>query len=247
MIVSYSHKFIFLHMYRVAGQSVSAALKPYAYDPDRFAVRVPVFRRLFKRRILTHRNLTEHNHGHPTARELQAALPPKVFNNFFKFTFARNPWDWQVSVYHFVLQYASHPDNELFKSFGRFENYLDWRINRGVDLQKDFVVSDSGALLVDFIGHYETLAEDFQTVCNRVAVTCSLPHKNSSKHKNFREYYNPQTKALVAEAFKDDIDFFGYDFDETKYLPPILGPAMTSTGNPPKTTGNVLQPSASTE
>lgn len=226
MEISYSHRFIFIHTYRVAGTSISAALKPYSYVPGRFLIQVPLLRRLLKQRIASSRKWLEHNHGHAKAKELKAALPPKVFDNFYKFTFVRNPWDWHVSIYNFVLQRSYHPSHDLFKAFGSFENYLAWVIDdQGAEQQKEFVTNDSGELIVDFIGHYETLNEDFEMVCSRLGIKSSLPHENRSTHKDFRQYYTPQTKALVAEAYKEDIDFFGYDFDEQKSLPPILGRA----------------------
>jgi len=220
MMISHPRRFIFVHIYRTAGQSISEALRPYSDDPDRLIVHVPVLRRLLKRRIVTYRALMSHNYGHATAKEIKTALPPKTFDNFHKFTFVRNPWDWQVSVYHFVVQNPLHPYHEFYKSFGRFESYLEWRIKKGVQLQKEFVVSERGELLVDFVGRYETLLKDFETVCKRVGIKCrvdikvALPHRNQSTHNDYREYYTPQTKALVASAYEEDIDFFGYEFDK---------------------------------
>ena len=223
MIISYSRRFIFIHVYRVAGNSLMEALKPFAHDPERF-INVPLLRRLLKRQIELHRELSGRNYGHITAKELKAELPARVFDNFYKFTFVRNPWDLQVSIYHFVLQYTNHPRHEFFKTFGSFEKFLEWRLVNMKDLQKEFVVGESGELLVDFVGRYEAIARDFQTVCQRIGIPYLLPHKNSSSHKDFRQYYTPETRAMVAEAYKEDIDYFGYTFDEQENLPPILGP-----------------------
>jgi hypothetical protein len=48
-------------------------------------------------------------------------------------------------------------------------------------------------------------------------------------HEDFREYYPPETRDLVAQAFKYDIEFFGYQFAEQESLPPILAPAPQSS------------------
>jgi hypothetical protein len=239
MIVSYGHRFIFIHVHKVAGSSLTEALSSHTHKHSRLAD-VALTLRLLKVGIAKYAALTKSDYfapvrmrrrllarvGHAKAKELKEALPRDVFDGFFKFTFVRNPWDWQVSIYHFVLQNFLHPDHKLFSSFGSFENYLQWHIyDKGVETQKEFVASDSGELLVDFIGHYETLQEDFGIVCNRLSVKLNLPHKNRSVHKDFREYYTPHTKALVAEAFREDIEFFGYQFDNSQMLPPILGRA----------------------
>lgn len=226
MELSYSHRFIFIHVYRVGGQSVAAALQPYSYEPNRYAARLPILRGLGKARVAA---LREHYYGHITARELEEALSPEVFATFFKFAFVRNPWDWLVSTYHYVLQRPKrpeYPEYELFQAPPGFDAYLEWRTQGGrTEPQSEFVLSDSGELLVDFVGRYETLAEDFSEVCRRIGVDSPLPHRNRSKHADFREYYTPATRSLVAEAYKDDIELFGYAFDQQMKLPPILGAA----------------------
>jgi hypothetical protein len=66
---------------------------------------------------------------------------------------------------------------------------------------------------VDFVGRFEALERDFATVCRRIGIDPSLPHINRSTHRDFRDYYTPRTKAMVAEAYSADIERFGYEFD----------------------------------
>lgn len=221
MEISYSHRFIFVHVPRAGGQSVSAALAPYSYVPPRLLARLPVVRDIGRNRIGP---LRDRHWGHIKAKELRAALPEE-FGDFYKFTFVRNVWEWHVSTYNYVLQRTDHPDRELFESLRTFERYLDWRIDvRGAEQQREFVLSDDGELLVDFVGHNETLAEDFATVCERVGIDASLPHKNRSSHTDYTDYYTPATRELVAEAWKGDIEYFGFEFGGPQRLEPILGP-----------------------
>jgi hypothetical protein len=221
MEISYSHRFVFIHVYRVAGQSVSAALRPYAHVPSRRPVidRVPIVRRIgFPR----DRKVLEHRWGHMKAREVRAALP-EVFDDFYTFAFVRNPWDWQVSNYHYVLQRRDHPFHKQYAAFRDFEHYLDWRVNEeGPELQSEFVLDDAGELIVDFVGHFESLAADFADVCGRIGIEPELPHINSSEHRDYRQHYTPATRALVGEAYRGDIEYFGYDFDERRDLPPLI-------------------------
>ena len=212
MELSYSHRYIFIHVYRAGGNSVRAALSPYSTVPRRtLLARVPLARRMAKSQLYS---LRGYNHGHIKARELKAALPPDVFDTFFKFAFVRNPWDWQVSIYHYVRQRTDHPEHSFFRSLRTFSEYLDWRVNvKGAELQSEFVLSESGDMLVDFVGRYETLADDFDAVCDRIGIECALPHINRSTHADFRDYYTAETRALVEQVYRPDIELFGYRFD----------------------------------
>ncbi|MFS8086406.1 MAG: sulfotransferase family 2 domain-containing protein [Acidobacteriota bacterium] len=214
-----------MHIYKVAGTSIRSALGRYAHIPDH---RLPfrILRKLGLQRLLRHRHL-QHLNGHATAREIKQALPPHIFQSFFKFAFVRNPWDWQVSLYHFALQKESHPEHQLTKSLGSFEKYLEWRVNEDIHLQKDFVVDRDGRLLVDVVGKYTLLTEDFGYICRRLGVNSNLPHLNRSSHADYRTYYTPKTIQLVADAFKEDIEYFGYAFSAPLRKEPLRSSGET--------------------
>lgn len=214
MLISYSHQFIFVHVYKVAGTSVRHSLSPYARDPERY-LPSRLFKRLSGHRVLPQRGLVALT-THSSARKIKQALPLDVFEQFYKFAFVRNPWDWQVSLYHFMLKERSHHQHDLMKLQQSFDQYIEWRVNEDRRLQKDFVVNENGELIVDFIGRYETLEQDFAAVCDQVGLKYHLPHLNTSSHRDYKALYTPKTSALVAEAFREDIEFFGYTFDGLK-------------------------------
>lgn len=93
-----------------------------------------------------------------------------------------------------------------------FDEYIDWRVNHDLKLQCERFVDETGEVLVDFIGRFETLEEDFNKVCNRLSIERRLPHKNPSKHASYRDYYNERTCRLVKDAFAQDIALLGYEF-----------------------------------
>jgi hypothetical protein len=90
-----------------------------------------------------------------------------------------------------------------------------YHIDTSIELQSDYLIDLHGNLIVDFIGRYERLQDDFDTACRKIGIpTPPLPHKRRAKTRGaYREYYTPQTAQLVAEHFKADIDMFGYTFE----------------------------------
>lgn len=148
---------------------------------------------------------------HISSSELKAQLDPKFFDNYYKFSFVRNPWDWQVSLYHFARQLKSHHQHELTMKMS-FEEYITWRVTEDKHLQKEFMYDKEGNCLVDYIGKLENIETDFKQIVKNIGVDATLAHSNKSKHKHYQEYYTPETRQLIAEHFAEDIELFGYEF-----------------------------------
>jgi len=207
MLLSHSHRFIFIHNYRVAGTSIRKSLDKY--------VRKPLLRRIFGA-IGVGNKLTHHKWktfpAHIKANELKRILPADLYDAFYKFAFVRNPWDWQVSLYHYMLKNKSHRQHTLISAMKSFDEYIVWRVSEGKVLQKDFVTDSEDTMIVDFVGRYENLNNDFLQVCKVLNINASLPHINKSSHMNYRSYYSAETRNLVEENFSEDIELFGYTF-----------------------------------
>ena len=207
MLLSYDHRFIFIHNYRVAGTSIRKSLEKY--------VKRPLLRRIFKEMGVGNK-LSHHKWktfpAHIKASDLRKRLPAEIYDSFYKFAFVRNPWEWQVSLYHHMLQQKTHFQHALVKSMKNFDEYIVWRVNEDKVLQKDFVTDSAGKMIVDFVGRFEVLRKDFHHVCNVLNINTSLPHINKSSHINYQSYYNVETRRLVEENFSEDIELFGYTF-----------------------------------
>lgn len=208
MIISHSKKFIFIHIYKVAGTSISDALKKYeALSLNYFRI----YRFLSRNYPILFPNKF---HRHITAGELKEKLQPEIFDSYFKFAFVRNPWDWQVSLYYYMLKRKDHHQYNIISQMN-FEEYIQWVVSTDVNLQKDMLFSKKNEQLVDFIGKFENLEDDFMKVCQILGLKDThLPHVNKSpRHKtSYREYYNEKTKDLVYQAYRNDIELFDYEF-----------------------------------
>ena len=140
-------------------------------------------------------------------------------DNYFKFAFVRNPWDMVVSHYEYRKRRRKGCRN-LVKQYylNGFKFFLDnMRLGR-THLKKqqcEFIMDWRGKSYVDYIGRFENFQEDFNTVCDKIGMDRhQLPHNNVSHHKHYTEYYDDETREIVAEKYARDIEYFGYKFGE---------------------------------
>ena len=81
--------------------------------------------------------------------------------------------------------------------------------------QKSFLVDKSGKFRVDFIGRFENLQKDFQTICAKLKIEKQeLPHRQKTNHLSYQKYYDEETKQLVADIWAEDIEAFNYSFEK---------------------------------
>ena len=209
MLISQKRKFIFIHVAKTGGSSVSHALMPYC-KPRIFNVLHNYFH-------LININIFKPfpYDGHISAGKLADEIGHNIFQEYFSFSMVRNPWDWQLSMYFFMLSRSKHPTHETIKKLGSFENYIRWRSGVGMHSQKALLSDNNGKLLVDYVGRFEELEKHFKIVCDKIGVEAELPHKKFlRKKKPYQHYYTDETRRLVAEFSTEDIECFGYRFEE---------------------------------
>ena len=200
MIISHDHKFIFIHTIKAAGWSIKGGIN--AFDHDAF---------------VKSRNYPWYN-CHMKPHEIMEKVGKTVWDEYFTFAFVRNPWDWLVSLYHYMMEKEGHWQHQEIAELGGFDRYIE-RICRGRDKgQSKFVIGKDGReIIIDFIGRFERLQEDYEKICARLEVRAiKLRKVNYSQHKDYRTYYDERLKELVAKTFAEDIERFGYEFDGPK-------------------------------
>jgi hypothetical protein len=229
MIVSHAHKFIFLKTKKTAGTSIELAMSELCGPDDVITPLTEIDealraegrgaqnwrlhgwwsspRPLFKRRWL---KFTAEDYGfynHMPAAEARARIDDKVWRNYFKFAFDRNPWDRQVSFYHH--RYGREEKPPSFASFMHRDSRA--RINN-----YDVYAVD-GDVAVDFVGRFESLEEDLKLVLGRLGLSlpAALPRAKSTFRRGnapYRDYYDDDTREIVARWYAREIKFLDYVF-----------------------------------
>ncbi len=224
MIISYKHKFIFLKTRKTASSSIQSALSSVCGDDD---IIVGDDGPNVDRNI----DKSFSRNTHVNLQQLKLAIPKKKWSSFFKFAFVRNPWDLVVSRYHWgkkgvdctvagfrdwLPEYVNSDYAEPNRNAQSNIVQPVWESGGGYlnDLQSPFIL-EQGNVAIQYVGRYERLIEDFDSVCKNIGVgVLTLPHlKSGFRHvREYRELYDPLSRRLVATAFALDIDQFGYLF-----------------------------------
>ena len=206
MIVSNRRNFIFVHVFKTAGTSIRRALRPHAMPQWKEPVNQVL------KRVGIKQFGPKFYPDHMTASDLIQQTSLEEFKSKFSFAFVRNPWDWELSHYKYILRKPRHDSYEEVKRLGAFSEYVRWRCDQRFRLQRSFLIHD-GQRVVDFVGRFETLDADFARIAERLDIVPKLKRLNSTARTNYQDHYDATTTDLIAATFKADIEDFGYEFE----------------------------------
>lgn len=137
-------------------------------------------------------------------------------DSYFKFAFVRNPWDWVLSwfLYRKKVTNQYNTSGIDFYSWLIDPNTLDpSNPHVGPHIDQHKYLLSSGKINIDFLGKFEVLQEDFNTVCDQIDVPHKqLPRLNKTDHKHYIEYYDDRTRKIITDRYAKDIEYFGYEF-----------------------------------
>ncbi len=163
--------------------------------------------------------------SHRKIQGYKKIFSPNTFKRYYKFTFVRNPWDRLVSTFFFLKNGGLTEKDKVwaeahlaeYNDFKDFVKYwlTELNINNSLHFQHQhvFLEDEKGAIAVDFIGRFENIDEDFKTITDKLNIKRTLKRTNTSnRQKDYRDYYDEETKAIVNEIYKKDIQLFNYEF-----------------------------------
>lgn len=229
MILSHKHKFIFLKTKKTAGTSIEIGLTELYGDDDVITPLTEADERLrsgergaqnwrqhgwwnsprpFRQRRMFKTAAQDYGfYNHMTAAAAKALInDDDIWRSYFKFAFDRNPWDRQVSYYHYCFRNRTQPS---------FESFV--QSDRRARLNNYDIYAIDGEVAVDFVGRYETLEEDLKRALGNVGLDTDvqLPRAKGGfrkEQRSYRDYYTPESQRLVGEWYKSEIALLGYEF-----------------------------------
>lgn len=192
-MISHQHKFLFIHIPRTGGTSIEEQFQYNSYV---------------------------NNDKHWILDDWKKTLDVNTFQNYFKFTFIRNPWDSIISKYKDVWFTSKHPGGPIGERAGKslkyfLEHYKTPAHERGETFHDYFDPKQ-----IDFVGRFENRNNDLEYISKRIGVSINKDIHTRKKQmldknkKHYTEYYDDYTRELVSTIYSKDIKFYGYEFGE---------------------------------
>ena len=192
-MISYDKKFIFVHINKTAGTSMEKALADYGV------------KKLEEKGDLKF-ELNYNQSQHFNCDEYKKYLGSE-YDDYFKFTVVRNPFDRVVSYYY---------GGAIQKGL----NFKDWVVDRYLNENyKDYIrmYSDYTHWFdkdeLNYVLKFENLDQDFIKLKETLDLNCELGKANVNKSRtHYRDYYDDKTKDIIENHFEKELNTFQYKF-----------------------------------
>lgn len=228
MIVNHKYKFIFLKTRKTAGTSIEIALSKFcgandiitpisAEDeakrrdlgfrgPQNYRIPTCFYSKRDWLKLVKNRKRKQF-FNHMEASSIENHVSEEIWQTYFKFCFERNPFDKAVSLYYWSTheprpQIADYLNSVPIGLLSNWNNYtMDDRV------------------VVDFIGNYENLDNDLETITDKLGLPekLSLPRAKGNYRKNRAHYstvLNNSVRARVEIVCAKEIAAFKYHWAE---------------------------------
>lgn len=214
MIISPARSFIFVHIPKTGGTSLSLALEERAHKDDILIGDTPKAQK--RKRRLKELRPRGRLWKHSTMADIEGVVAPDRLASMFKVALVRNPWDRMVSYYHWLgVQSFDHPAVTLAKTldFAGFVAHPQTRTSLRLNPYGRYLKRSDG---IEWPAHYvrlEHFAQDIAPFEAHLGFRLLFPTVNRSERRaDYRSYYTQDLARVVAEDCAEDIARFGYFF-----------------------------------
>ena len=200
-MISHKYKCIFIHIPRTAGTSIENTI----IGDDWWNIN-PQTKHIFSQ----------------TAKNLYK----DYWDDYFKFSVVRNPWDRLVSMTRYSNCYKINIKNQLIDLTNYVKNFPKCEIDsRSLSSLEDIYFTTPNSLYqnilspdIDFVVKYDNLEDDMLKVFEQIKFSGKLQNikcktgNNDYKKFHYTTYYTDQTRDIVFKMYKNDIKKFSFKF-----------------------------------
>jgi len=243
-IVSHSRKFIFVRPKKVATSSIIASLSRLCTDND-VVLEFPsdtefddaAAGNVAGRNVDIFDEVYRTHQAHPPAAVVRKVIGAVVWDDYFKFSVVRNPWDWFVSLYWWQLylwrRIVRRPPSLRAGILNPRRRWRLMQVHRSEIRQsveralrrrwheatlerwpKFYLIDERPCL--DFYIRFEHLQADYDALCMRLELpTDPLPRTKSwsrPKSLHYRDHYTTWSRDYIARRYAKLIEIFDYKF-----------------------------------
>ena len=147
---------------------------------------------------------------HSTAEEVSSII--ENYSKYSSIAVIRNPFDWYVSWY----TYRKRDNSNYQTSEMTFKEYLE---KQPMNEMISFISDKNDNIIVDHIIRFEEdLEEQLKNILSDIVsfpIEIKIPKINVSKkrvHKDYRQYYDDETREIVEKLQSKTLEKFGYKF-----------------------------------
>jgi hypothetical protein len=166
MIVNHTYKFIFVHVPKNAGTSVTQALSTLSSWRD-----LELGGTQLGEAIAPHYMKRFGLRKHSTASQIRKVVGEEIWSSYHKFGFVRDPYSRLQSLWSFLRKWKDWPESDIMNSFASIDEFVtsDFFLTGGPDQllrpQSYFLDAD-----LDFLGSCSATTRDFQSILDTVGI-----------------------------------------------------------------------------
>ncbi len=117
-------------------------------------------------------------------------------------------------MFHFNKYLAENKLSSNYPKDITFDEFIKQRSSKRKSntAQLKFLTDDDGSIIVDFIGRFENIENDFKYICDKLGIRASLEKLNMTERKEYDKYYSRETIEIVRTMSMAEIEAFNYTF-----------------------------------
>ena len=236
MLVSHRKRFIFTKTMKTAGTSVEAYFEPWCMPEGEWQPTHGRDQSVSDAGIIGARGQAVDREGwysHMHARAIRDKLGRELWDDYFKFTIVRNPFDKLISRFFMVQARKEGKDlKSHIRSWWAFDDrwlplrrrdvitrFRNW-VRRGGTINDSPTYLIDGEFCLDHFIRYESLHEGMKEVCEKIGVEydkAKLPeYKRGWRDRSIpiADFYDNSTRKIVESRFAKELEEFDYQLPE---------------------------------